>query len=149
MADRIDDLIAKLRNPLYTIKQHEFGSTPDIDIATFQAERNEAADALTAAQSENDRLRARVKELELSAKRWDALMECPRIRMFGSAGVDAKTGERTEANHVHFEAGFWSDSVDDGPQSGQFSTTWGKHALAALADALIDIRAAAKAMETK
>jgi uncharacterized protein YfaQ (DUF2300 family) len=81
------------------------------------------------------------ERLRADAARWNALMQCPRIRMMGSGGIDPNTGERTAGTHVHFEAGFWSDSETNDEQSGPFSTQWGKHALTALADAIIASRA--------
>lgn len=76
----------------------------------------------------------------IDAARWQALMRTPRIRMYGSAGVDPKTGERTEGTHVHFGADFWSTSADEAPdgQSGSIVTEWGRHCLTALADAIIE-----------
>lgn len=80
----------------------------------------------------------------LEAARWRALLTCPRIRMYGSAGVDPKTGERNEGTHVHFGADFWSMGAgeDEDGQSGGASTAWGRFCLTALADARLEIEAA-------
>lgn len=83
-------------------------------------------------------------DIERDAMRWRALMLAPRIQMRGSAGVDPKTGERTQGTHVHFSADFWSLTANEEPdgQSGEVSTRWGRFCLAALADAIIEDRAA-------
>lgn len=70
------------------------------------------------------------------AARWQALMNCPRIRLYGSAGVDPETGERTDGNHVHFGADFWSYGQVSDTQSGSKVTAWAKHCLIALADGI-------------
>lgn len=89
-------------------------------------------------------IRGRLAQAELDAARWRALMSTPRIRMYGSAGVDTKTGERTAGTHVHFGADFWTTAADEpaNGQSGAESTSWGIHCLTALADALIEKQAA-------
>lgn len=73
------------------------------------------------------------------AERWRALMACPRIRLYGCAGLDPKTGEKNEYPGVHFGADFWSYGEVEGEQSGPEVTQWGKNCLIALAD---DIRKA-------
>lgn len=79
-------------------------------------------------------------DLERDGRRWRALMNCPRIRMWGSAGVDPKTGERTGGTYVHFGAEFWSDMGPDYDPTtdSQNSREWGLRALTAMADALAE-----------
>ena len=84
---------------------------------------------------------------EQDAARWRALMATARICMFGSAGVDHKTGERTEGTYVHFGAEFWStmpDDYDPEKYASQHNNDWGCKALTALADAVIEVQATGK-----
>lgn len=78
------------------------------------------------------------------AERWNALLRCARIRMFGSAGFDPETGKRREYSNelgefydssdgwVHFGAEFWS--VYPGHEDADRANRWGTRALIALAD---------------
>lgn len=89
-----------------------------------------------------DALTEAIAKMIESAARWDALMICPRIRMLGSAGVDPKTGERTNGDDwVHFGAEFWSrydmERLPHLKAEGEASTQWGRHALTAVADDII------------
>ncbi len=81
----------------------------------------------------------------LDARRWRALMTLPRIRMHGSAGFNHKTGARDREHgapttYVHFGAEFWSDMGPDYDRSTDRQNTleWGRFALTAIADAMIE-----------
>jgi hypothetical protein len=78
------------------------------------------------------------------AERFRALMRCGRIKMQGSSGVDARTGDRTEHN-VHFGAEFWPEPLPESyrlehPESAanyDQSTKWGRACLLHLADEIL------------
>jgi hypothetical protein len=97
-----------------------------------------APEAMVAASPPVDHGRV---EIEADAARFRALMRCPRIKMQGSAGVDPKTGERTDnrPGGVHFGAEFWP--VGPHHESGQCEPTWGRHCLRALADDILAVEA--------
>jgi hypothetical protein len=73
------------------------------------------------------------------AERWRALLRCPRVRMWGSAGFDRDTGNRRpedEGNWVHFGGEFWSEYRMSEEQVAQTAPAneWSRRALTALAD---------------
>jgi len=72
---------------------------------------------------------------ELDAARMRALASCPSIDMHGSAGIDAVDGGRLypeQAGRVHFGA------IMNAPVSTASSTSWGRYAIVAIADDVID-----------
>lgn len=116
-----------------------------VDVARLQRSKRGdlhaiAGDMRAAIEALSRREHASVRD----AARWNALLRCARIRMFGSAGFDPKTGERQEYRNstgefekssdgwVHFGAEFWS--VYPGGENYDGTNQWGIHALTALAD---------------
>jgi hypothetical protein len=76
------------------------------------------------------------------AEKWRALLRCGRIRMFGSANVDTKTGEvQNRDDWVHFGAEFWSHypqgSLAENPENKDDPKRWGNLALMALVDQIL------------
>ena len=72
------------------------------------------------------------------AELFRALMRCGRIKMQGSSGVNAETGERNGKN-VHFGAEFWPEPIPEGYEEHYgASTKWGRACLRALAEAILE-----------
>jgi len=86
---------------------------------------------------EVDRLLQENKAMREDAENWRALMACPRIRLYGWAGVDDQFQPKPK-EYVHFGADFWSSGPVDDEQSGPAVTAKGVALLKALA---ADIRA--------
>lgn len=133
--DNMSELVERLGEVAGPVRMNN-GSFSDL--------AHEAAASLTSLSAEVARKDAEIERLRVDADRWRALLRCARIRMFGSAGVNPKTGEREQYSNatqkmektsdgwVHFGAEFWS--VYPGAENYDGTNEWGVHALTALAD---------------
>jgi len=59
--------------------------------------------------TERNELEQRLAEAERDAKRWNAFINCARIRVYGWAGADMEGNKKPGDNYVHFGADFWTN----------------------------------------